>query len=334
MKLLRTVIAAGMIAWLAELTGFTCTATAQQREVPDVAVRDATRDPVPLGKAQQKVPVAKQQGAETKQSFPTVTPQERDYLDKLLNYWEARSKKIQTYRCEFDRFEYDAVFGGPHWSQHARTVSTGLINYAIPDKGEFAVHTIHHFEGLGNDQKPTYRKKEAEHQEHWICDGDKTYEFDPYQKQLKVMELPAHLKGTEIVNGPLPFMFGADAKKLKSRYWMRPRRSEKSGEYWIEARPLQREDSANYSQVWIFIDAEDYLPKGMVLFHTDGRSRTTFHFKDRKVNAFEPLRLFKAEFYRPKTPAGWKLVNTNFQSGVPLHHRVPQASPRQAARSE
>ena len=58
-----------MIAWLAELTGFTCTAAAQQREEPGVAGRDATRDPVPLGEAQQKVPVAKQQGAETKQRF-------------------------------------------------------------------------------------------------------------------------------------------------------------------------------------------------------------------------------------------------------------------------
>ena len=114
MKSLRAVIVTGMIAWLAELTGFTCTAIGQQREVPGVAGSDATKNPVLLRGVQQKVPVANQQVNETKQRFPTVTSQERDYLDKLLSHWESRSKKIQTYRCEFDRFEYDAVFGGPH----------------------------------------------------------------------------------------------------------------------------------------------------------------------------------------------------------------------------
>ena len=45
--------------------------------------------------------------------------------------------------------------------------------------------------------------------------------------------MPPELQGKAIVDGPLPFLFGADAQKLKQRYYLRiitPRtRKAKSG---------------------------------------------------------------------------------------------------------
>ena len=57
--------------------------------------------------------------------------------------------------------------------------------------------------------------------EHWVCDGENVYEYRHDQKQLVVRPIPPAMQGQAIVDGPLPFLFGAEADKLKARYWMR-----------------------------------------------------------------------------------------------------------------
>ena len=47
------------------------------------------------------------------------------------------------------------------------------------------------------------------------------YQYRPDLKQLVEHPIPPQLQGQAIVDGPLPFLFGADAAKLKQRYWMK-----------------------------------------------------------------------------------------------------------------
>ena len=47
------------------------------------------------------------------------------------------------------------------------------------------------------------------------------FEYRHDQKQLVERPIPPQLQGQAIVDGPLPFLFGAEAAKLKARYWMR-----------------------------------------------------------------------------------------------------------------
>ena len=70
------------------------------------------------------------------------------------------------------------------------------------------------------------------------------------------------MQGKAIVDGPLPFLFGAKADKIKARYWLRViTPSDAKGEYWLEAWPKSRYDSANFQRVEIILDEKDYLPK-------------------------------------------------------------------------
>ena len=62
---------------------------------------------------------------------------------------------------------------------------------------------------------------EPERAEHWICDGKSVFFHDHKTKKLIEYKLPPESQGKAIRNGPLPFLFGAEAARLKQRYYMR-----------------------------------------------------------------------------------------------------------------
>lgn len=254
------------------------------------------------------------------------------YVDQVLIFWEQSSKKIDRYRCKFKRWEYDVVWGPPPdpktGSRPAARISHGEIKYAKPDKGYFEVKEISHYTPPQNaEDKPRYVKQGNEIGEKWVCDGLNIFEFDHARKRLVQHELPPELRGQEIVNGPLPFLFGADAAKIKQRYWVgvfTPPGT--TGEYWLEAWPKFREDAKNYQKVEIIIDEKDFLPKALQIYEHSANPRdpssTVLTFDDREVNftvnpvpgLLDPLKIWHREFHEPSTPFGWKKEVVKFNA--------------------
>jgi len=267
--------------------------------------------------------------------FPPLSAGEQKFLDGVLKFWEQRSKAIERYRCTFRRWEYDPVFG-PRDPDIFKTYSEGQINYSTPDKGMFKVDKILVYQPPAKPgDEPQYVERQGESGEHWICDGNSIFEHDHKNKRLIQRELPPHMRGKAISEGPLPFLFGADAEKIKQRYWIHPLRLPKDvkNEYRLEAFPKTRKDAANYKMVHVIIAKEDFLPKALVLFdrNWDPRrnpTRTTFTFINREVNwnmLLDQLQPWKKQFYEPKTPIGWKKVVEKFQVSPDSHQFAPTA---------
>ena len=137
-------------------------------------------------------------------------PQEEAEVDRVLGLWEQRNRNVKTFDCEFKRWIYDVIFGPP---DQPKFVDTGIIKYAAPDRGMFRVEKT---EKDGKDVPI-----EDARAEHWISDGKSIFEYNHTKKQLTEHKLPPELQGKAIADSPLPFLFGADAKKLKQRYWIR-----------------------------------------------------------------------------------------------------------------
>jgi TIGR03009 family protein len=264
--------------------------------------------------------------------FPPLQPEYEQFLDQVLTLWQQRSQAVERYRCTFQRWEYDPVFG-PRDS--FKTYSEGVIKFAAPDKGLFKVERIMEYAAPAQPGgKPQFVQREGELGEHWICDGKSVYEHDHKNKQLIQRELPPAMHGTAIADGPLPFLFGADAARIKQRYWIRPLPMPKDveGEYWLEAFPKTRQDAANYLKVHVIIDHQDFLPKGLVIFDRNfdearNPARTTFTFQKREVNwslALQQLKFWHRAFYEPEIPAGWKKVVERYES-LPLEDYAPAA---------
>jgi len=254
-----------------------------------------------------------------------VSDKHQQYVDQILQYWQQKSDQVKRYRCKFKRWEYDPVFGP---QETFKTFAQGVIKYSAPDKGLFRVEQVQQYQPpREHGGKPQYVEADAQHHEHWICDGKSIFEFDYRQKKLIERELPPEMRGKAIGKGPLPFLFNADASDIKRRFWIRvitPKSAQ--GEYWLEAVPKTQEDAANFKLVHVIIDEQDFMPKAMVLFDPNYQpqacpSRTSFQFEDREANfsiLAQQLNIFYREFYEPKTPSGWeKIIHRWDQPALP-----------------
>jgi len=234
---------------------------------------------------------------------------EQQYLDQVLQQWEQRSGKIDTFTCDFTRLEYDPVFGPgvneATGQKRHKTEGYGTVSYQKPDKGSFQVKKL-----LAWDAKEgKYVENPNLIGEHWVCDGENVYEYVHSQKQLKVRPIPPELQGKNIADGPLPFLFGAEAEKLKRRYWLRVDPRASAGTIWLTAAPKTRADAANYRQVDIMLDAERMLPFAIKVT-SPANSETTYTFDLAKagINEGGITAMWRQLFSAPKTPWGWKRV--------------------------
>jgi len=264
------------------------------------------------------------------------------YLDDVLKFWQDSSNRVKKYRCSFRRWEYDGanVARDPQTGRlPPRTESTGVIRYAAPDKGMFKVELTKHYTLAKEGDRPQYLPHKDEVSEHWVCDGKSIFAFDNQKKQLIQTMLPPEMQGRAIVDGPLPFMFGAEVAKVKQRFWMRvitPKDS--TGEYWLEAIPKSRQDAANFKMVHVIIDEKDFLPKAMSIFNLNhdperNPSCITFAFDKRETNwneTLETLNVFHKEFWEPSTPFGYKKVVESLVPTSPADQSTTPPLPRQA----
>ncbi len=261
-----------------------------------------------------------------------LDPKHEKYLDEILNYWEHKTSSVKRYRCNFTRNEYEMTrritpTNQTQWEFVRKTYTEGKIQYEAPDKGLFKAELIKHRTPPAQPGgQPGWQDQVGGPREHWVCDGKSIFEFNHSQKQLIVRPLPPGMQGKQIAEGPLPFMFGAKAAQIKSRFWVHvitPK--EAQNEYHLEAVPRTAQDAQNFRMLHIIIDGGDFLPKGMVLFHRNN-AKTTFSFNDREVNwntTLEMLNIWNRDFFEPALPArDWKKVvvpvqNSDTQAALP-----------------
>lgn len=231
------------------------------------------------------------------------------YLDQVLTQWETQSGQIETFRCDFTRLEYDNVFGpGVNKEtnqQRHKTEGRGTVSYQRPDKGSFHVKELKSWDAANGQ----YVENPNLIGEHWVCDGQSVFQYEYSQKQLKESPIPPELQGKNIADGPLPFLFGAEAAKIKRRYWLRVDPRAQAGTVWLTAAPKTRADAANYRQVDIMLDAKRMLPYAMRVTAPDNSQTTyTFELAGAKINESGIAAMWRQLFSAPKTPWGWKRV--------------------------
>ena len=231
-----------------------------------------------------------------------LSPVEQQYLDQVLQLWEVESGKINTFSCNFTRLVYDPVFG-PGADLH-KNEEDGTLSYHKPDKGSFEIKKVRAWDA----KEQRHVEQPDAIGEHWVCDGKAYYEYKTEQKMLVVRQIPAEMQGQNIVDGPLPFLFGAEADKLKARYWMRIDPRSPENQIRLVAMPKRQSDAANYRMVEVLLDRTRMLPVAMQV-HPPGQGRVvyTFDVGQAEVNN-RVTQIWNQLFQSPRTPFGWKRV--------------------------
>lgn len=295
-----------------------------------------------------QVPV---QGQQPAQGQPLAQPQvpvqppagfqlnaiEQGMLDQVLNAWQQQSAKIERFRCDFERWEYNAF--GPKIKNEDAPLNkcTGELSYNKPDQGSFQIKEIRTFktEPQAPNQDPNAPVKgdwilqpEALG-EHWVCDGKSIFEYRHQQKQLVERPLPPQMQGRAIVDdGPLPFLFGAEAEKLKSKYWMRIEEQPNQAEIWLTALPRFQAQAADYKRIEVILDRTHLLPKAMRVTMPDNSLHVyMFDIKNAAIN--RGFAILQGWFSKPKVWPGYKHIVE--QPPAPQQAANP-APPEQQAR--
>lgn len=261
---------------------------------------------VPAGAPQPQQPVQPPQGFDLNQ-------QQQIQLDLTLDAWQKKSGAINTFKCSFQRWEYDVAFG-PN-QEIPLNKNLGELSYHRPDKGSFQITEINTFQAnpvapgqqAPNPPQGNWVKQPNAVGEHWVCDGKSVFEFQHQQKQLIERPIPPQLQGQGIVDGPLPFLFGAEAAKLKARYWMRLESQPNEQEIWLTAEPRYQAQAADFSKVEVILDRQQLLPKAMQV-HMPNGSRHVYMFDLSNASINGPFALLQGLFQRPRTPFGYKRV--------------------------
>lgn len=290
-------------------------AQAPQGPPYDTRGTQSQRTAAPGARLRQPVRVANQLGPPVQEGDRGPTPQQQpprdarppfvlnaaqqQMLDRVLNLWEAKSKDVKTFKCHFTRWEYDPTFG-PNGGRDAKTQALGEIGYMAPDCGVYRVTEM----TAWNAQKKAFEPIK-QGLEYWVCDGKSIFEFAAAKRQLIVRPIPPAMQGNAITEGPIPFIFGAKADKLKQRYFLR-----ESTPSWVkngimlEAYPRFQRDAANFQRAELILSDPDFLPYALQIYLPDGKTRTVYQFDQRKANGFFDKFYFRA----PSTPLGWKKV--------------------------
>jgi TIGR03009 family protein len=225
----------------------------------------------------------------------TLTPQQQAYVVQVLKLWEERNNRVKTFDTRFKRWTYDTVFGRP---DQPRFVDIGVIKYSSPDKGMFRVDTT--------EQGGREVAIDPTRAEDWKCDGKAIIEYNHKKKQMIVHKLPPEMQGKAIADGPLPFLFGATAKSLDQRYFIRivtPR--EVQGQVWIEAFPRFQADAANFHHAQLII-TNKMEPFALQMIQPNGKDKIVYQFYDTVIN--DPMRIFRGDPFRASAPFGWQSI--------------------------
>ncbi|MGC4006165.1 MAG: TIGR03009 domain-containing protein [Pirellulales bacterium] len=240
-----------------------------------------------------------------------LTPDQEKELDLKLKMWENASAAVKTFESKFICWEYDPVWG----PQNAhKTEANGVLKYAAPDKGLFRFDTIK----IYNAQSQKYDAgNDVTLLENWVCDGRYIYSADHQTKKYMKRELPPNMRGTQIADGPLPFVFGQKADKLKARFWVRlVTPADVKGQIWLEAFPKYQADAANYKKVDLILDEKTLNPLAIQTYDPNPQTniRKVYQFSGHAVNGFQ-FNPFK-EFVPTDVPSGYKLVEEPYQEPV------------------
>ncbi|MEZ6033595.1 MAG: hypothetical protein R3C17_10915 [Planctomycetaceae bacterium] len=211
-------------------------------------------------------------------------------LEQLLHDWAAASEKIDRLEGEHLRRVYDMVY-------EVEKLSQGRFYYQRPDNGRINITPVEITKEMlaqrAKDEVPNKKKKDgkpfdlkADKDECWCCDGQRVYELDVALKEARVAQIPADMQGKNIMDSPLPFLFGMPPEKAKRRFdisLLRPIEP-RSGRAYLHILPRDPQDAGNWASADVILDLKTFLPNAVQLVDPAGTKIRVYSFASLKVN--------------------------------------------------
>ena len=236
-------------------------------------------------------------------------------LAQILRDWAAASGRIQKLQGEHRRYVYDTVFG-------VEKRATGVFYYESPDRGRIDIEGEKI--GRGEVSRRTDKKSgkpftlESDQAQRWICTGTEIRQIDDVQKTVEVFKIPPENQGENIMEGPLPFLFGMPPEKAQQRYHLTLLKLTEA-QAWLSVRPRWKKDAVNWREAKVILDRRQYLPMAVQLVDPSGNLETVYTFSRMVIN--KPQSIFRIGRARspfsPDLPRDYKIVRKQITPAAP-----------------
>lgn len=231
-------------------------------------------------------------------------------LEAHLRAWETQSAKVKTLHGTHNRFRYNSVF-------ETEDQAEGHFYFEAPDKGRIDITAVPIEDGQvskrKNAQGAPYSLTKAR-EEKWICTGKEVLMVDDKGKTYERFPIPPEMQGKNIIDSPLPFLFGMRADELKKRFDLTLKGQNPAKKtIYLEAIPKQAKDANNFRKADIILNTQVYLPEAVRFVDPAGTIETSYSFNlaNMQINSSGinkvVMGLFKGDPFKPDL-RGYKLV--------------------------
>ena len=231
------------------------------------------------------------------QQAPAMSPELQRELDHLLQYWSEASSTIERLQGKHVRIVYDNVFETERQAEGEfayQKADKGRINLIpIPVTPELvAAREKEVKDARAQNRAPQVRTKVktgepfeliADRPEQWSCDGERIFSLDMEKFEATVAQLPVDMRGGNIMDSPLPFLFGMPPAEAKRRFSMGFRSGKfdpSTGRAYLTIYPRLPQDAANWSKADLILDLKTFLPAAVQLADPAGTKITVYKFRD------------------------------------------------------
>ena len=265
-------------------------------------------------------------------------PKNSPVLEATLVAWYEATKGVNKLEGKHIEVRADKSF-------RAETHRVGQFFYEAPDHGRIDMEPrpeaecvpTRRTDGAGRPAAP-YAVQPGSPKK-WVCDGERLLDIKVKEREANLTALPPQHRGSNIMNGPLPFLLGMPPEAVKKRFRMRMMREPKianraqmdawladpNSQVMLEVLPLLQQDMANWEKAQVLLRKPDFMPVRVKLFEPGGESDTTYIFSDFKVNASGFLTLFKGDPFKPNL-TGYKIVPVGAGAAQPAAGPAPVAA--------
>jgi hypothetical protein len=224
----------------------------------------------------------------------------------------------------------------------AETRARGRFYYEAPDKGrmDFSPTELPGPPRLGANDRP-YALQTDVHQR-WICTGELIYVIDDDKKLYDLIKIPAHQQGKNIINGPLPFLFGMKAAQAKARYYLnlgdkhwpqgkvvvdeQGKEVRLAPQLHIIAAPKLEQDQKEWRRAEVLLTPE-FLPRAIRLINTTGSKETAYIFFPGSKMAVNQRIWLGNNPFNDKPPTNYHKASENRASDEEISVRTDRVLP-------
>ena len=138
--------------------------------------------------------------------------------------------------------------------------------------------------------------------------------------------MPPELQGKAIADGPLPFLFGASAAKLRQRYFLRilPQQQNQNREILLQAYPRFQQDASNFDHAELILTLPDMQPFAMQLHLPGEKQWQSYRFEKVSINGLWDA---MTNPFSARVPLGWQKV-LDAAPQAQANRGQPNAGPR------